>query len=330
MSDQHQLVTLGVVAIAVAAPVLWAALGELVAEKGGIINPGIEGVMLVAALAATTAYRSSASMLLAVLAALAAGLVAGLLFAYLFVSRGVNQIITGILFNLFALGITTTIFIAQSDLARARIKVTPPIAVPLLEDLPIVGPVLFRQNVFVYGSVLAVLAIYALMRWTWLGLAIRAAGEHPRAVEAAGLNVWRVRYVATVIGAVLPAMGGAVLVLGIVGGFNPGMSSGQGFIALGIVVLARWNALAVVAGSLLFGLAQALQFQAQGMALLRGVPIEIWLAVPYLVTIAAVMLTRSSEYPRAAATPYVPPARGLRLRWSRPSVLTRSPGTTAG
>lgn len=302
-----QITTLVVVAMAVAAPVLWAALGELVAEKAGIINPGIEGVMLTSALVTTITYRATGSLVTALVAAVVTGVACGLLFGFLFVTRGVNQIITGILFNLLALGATTTVFIADRDLARARVPVVRPLAVPFLADLPLLGPVLFRQNVFVYASVVAVAAVWFLMRRTWLGLSIRAAGEHPRAVEAAGLDVWRVRYVAVVVGSVLPAVGGAVLVLGIVGGFNAGMSSGQGLIALGIVVLARWNPWGVVAGSLLFGVAQALQFQAQNFPVLSGVPIELWLAMPYLVTVAAVMLTRSSEYPRAAATPYLPP-----------------------
>lgn len=312
-----QITTLVVVAMAVAAPVLWAALGELVAEKAGIINPGIEGVMLTSALVTTITYRATGSPVTALVAAVVTGVACGLLFGFLFVTRGVNQIITGILFNLLALGATTTVFIADRDLARARVPVVRPLEVPFLADLPLLGPVLFRQNVFVYASVVAVAAVWFLMRRTWLGLSIRAAGEHPRAVEAAGLDVWRIRYVAVVVGSVLPAVGGAVLVLGIVGGFNAGMSSGQGLIALGIVVLARWNPWGVVAGSLLFGVAQALQFQAQNFPVLSGVPIELWLAMPYLVTVAAVMLTRSSEYPRAAATPYLPPAR-------RPRILTRA------
>lgn len=312
-----QLVTLVVVAISVATPVLWAGLGELISEKAGMINPGIEGVMLISALVTMIAYRASGSVPLALLAALGTGALCGLMFGYLFVTRGLNQIITGILFNLLAFGGTTTVFIAQRDLARTRVRVLAPIDIPLLGDVPILGPILFRHNVFVYASVLAVAGIWFLTRHTWFGLSVRAAGQHPRAVEAAGINVWRVRYIAAVIGSVMPALGGSILVLGIVGGFNAGMSSGQGLIALGIVVLARWNAWAVVAGSMLFGVAQALQFQAQSIPALAAVPIELWLALPYLVTIVAVVFTRASEYPRAAAIPYLPPRRRWRLPLQR-------------
>lgn len=324
MSDT-QIVTLVVVAISVAMPVLWATLGELVSEKAGMINPGIEGVMLTSALVTTIAYRATQSVALALLAAVLTGVACGLLFGFLFVTRGLNQIITGILFNLLALGGTTTVYIAQRDLARTRVRVVQPIEIPLLADIPVLGPIFFKQNIFVYVSVLAVAGIWFLMRHTWFGLAVRAAGEHPRAVESAGINVWRVRYVAAIIGSVMPALGGAILVLGIVGGFNAGMSSGQGLIALGIVVLARWNAWAAVGGSMLFGIAQALQFQAQAFPALRGVPIELWLALPYIVTILAVVFTRSSEYPRAAAIPYMPPRRRWSLPFRRPTTTQTAP-----
>src|SRR5690606_11088807 len=179
------LITLGVIAVSVAVPVLWATLGELVSEQAGMINPGIEGVMLLAALATTVAYRISESTLVALGAAAVVGIMCGLLFGFLLVTRGLNQIITGILFNVFAFGSTTTVFIAQRDLARARVPVLEPIEVPLLERLPIVGPVLFRGNVSVYVSILAVIVVWVLMRHTWVGLSIRAAGQHPRAVESA-------------------------------------------------------------------------------------------------------------------------------------------------
>lgn len=310
MMDQA-LITLGVIAVSVAVPVLWATLGELVSEQAGMINPGIEGVMLSAALATTVAYRISESTLVALGAAAVVGIMCGLLFGFLLVTRGLNQIITGILFNVFAFGSTTTVFIAQRDLARTRVPVLEPIEVPLLERLPIVGPVLFRGNVSVYVSILAVIVVWVLMRHTWVGLSIRAAGQHPRAVESAGINVWRIRYVAALVGSLLPALGGAIIVLGVVGGFNPGVSAGQGLIALGIVVLARWNPWGALGGALLFGFAQALQYQAQAFPVLSKFPVELWLALPYLVTVVAVCATRSSEYPRAAGLPYRPPPKGL-------------------
>jgi simple sugar transport system permease protein len=159
-----------------------------------------------------------------------------------------------------------------------------------------------------------VFVVLYLMRHTWLGLAMRAAGEHPQAVEAAGINVWRVRHTAVIIGCALPAIGGATLVLATVGGFAPGMTAGQGFIALGVVVLARWNPIAAFGGAMLFGSADAIQYQAQNISLIEDVPTEFLIIIPYVVTILAVVFARGSQYPRAAAAPYMPGPSRLR-RW---------------
>lgn len=308
MSANGQVTTIAILGLLLAAPIIWAALGELVSEQGGMINPGVEGLMIFGALAAILGYHHTQSLLLATGCAVGVGLGAGVLLAYLYITRGLNQIITGILFNLFALGATTVIFVNEEYLTRTRVEVPPKIDIPALSEIPFVGPVFFEQDIFVYAAYVTVFAVFYLMRKTGLGLEIRAAGEHPQAVEAAGVNVWNVRYVATIVGAILPAVGGAVLVLAIVGGFNAGLTAGQGFIALGVVVLARWNPFAAFAAALLFGIAQSLQFEAQNIAALEGVPTEFLLAFPYVVTVLAVMFARGSEYPAAAAVPYPRPA----------------------
>lgn len=314
MSDHGVVVTVLILGLGLAAPVIWATLGELVAEQSGIINPGIEGVMLGAALVATIGYHHTESYIWATLIALGAGILTGALLSYLYVSRGVNQIITGIMFNLAVLGATTAVFVKYDYLAHSRVPVASDIAIPVLEKIPVIGPVLFDQNAFVYASYVMVFAVLYLMRHTWLGLAMRAAGEHPQAVEAAGINVWRVRHAGVIIGCALPAIGGATLVLATVGGFAPGMTAGQGFIALGVVVLARWNPIAAFGGALLFGSADALQYQAQNIALLDDVPTEFLIIIPYVVTIVAVVFARGSQYPRAAAAPYLPGPSRLH-RW---------------
>src|SRR5699024_1304356 len=201
-------------------PVLWAALGELVSEQAGMINPGIEGVMLSSALATTITYQKTSSLPMSLLAAILTGAACGWFFSYMFVTRGANQIITGILFNLLALGATTTIFISQGNLARSRVDVVRSIHIPVLAEIPIIGKILFSHNIFVYISLIAVLSIWVIMRKTWLGLSIRAAGQHPGAVEVAGINIWRTRYIAAMVGSIFPAIGGAIIILGIAGAFN--------------------------------------------------------------------------------------------------------------
>jgi simple sugar transport system permease protein len=332
MSHHGVLITVLVLGLGLAAPVIWATLGELVAEQSGIINPGIEGVMLSAALIATVGYHNTHSYVLATLIALVSGMAIGGLLSFLYVTRGVNQIIAGIMFNLAALGATTAIFVKYDYLAHSRVPVASAHSVPLLHDIPVIGPVLFEQNAFVYASYVMVFLVLYLMRHTWLGLAMRASGEHPMAVEAAGLNVWRVRHTAVIIGCALPAIGGATLVLATVGGFAPGMTAGQGFVALGVVVLARWNPIAAFGGALLFGTAEALQYQAQNISLLHNVPTEFLIAIPYVVTIIAVVFAHGSQYPRAAAAPYLPGPSRLRL-WlqslvPRAAAVRYRPGVT--
>ncbi len=312
MAHHGVLLTVLILGLGLATPVIWATLGELVAEQSGVINAGIEGVMLGAALIATIAYHHTESYLLSTLIALAAGIVTGGFLSFLYVTRGVNQIITGIMFNLAVLGATTAVFVKYDYLAHSRVPVASSVAIPGLEKIPLLGPVLFDQNAFVYASYVMVFVVLYLMRHTWLGLAMRAAGEHPQAVEAAGINVWRVRHIAVIIGCALPAIGGATLVLATVGGFAPGMTAGQGFVALGVVVLARWNPIAVFGGALLFGSAEAIQYQAQNIPLIDSVPTEFLIIIPYVVTILAVVFARGSQYPRAAAAPYLPGPSRLR------------------
>ena len=207
-------------------------------------------------------------------------------------------------------------FVKYDYLANSRVPVASGPRDPrLLEKIPLIGPVLFDQSAFVYGSYVMVFAVLYLMRHTWLGLAMRAAGEHPQAVEAAGINIWWVRHTAVVIGCALPAIGGATLVLATVGGIRPRHDRRTG---LHCARRRRARSLepdrAAFGGALLFGSADALQYQAQNIPLIDSVPTESLIIVPYVVTIVAVVFTPSSPYPRAAAAPYLPGPSRLH-RW---------------
>jgi general nucleoside transport system permease protein len=179
------------------------------------------------------------------------------------------------------------------------------VSVPLLRDLPWIGDVLFRQSLIVYVVIALVPVVFYLTRRTWFGLYARAASEYPRAAESAGLSVPWLRSTAVVIGCMLTAVGGAQLFAS-AGGFVSGYTSGRGFIALAIVVLARWNPFAVLGASLLFGVTQALQFEARNIGLLADVPTSILVALPYVVTIVAVVLARGSRYPAGVGIPFRP------------------------
>jgi general nucleoside transport system permease protein len=291
--------------IALMVPVLWAALGEAVAERAGVLNIGIEGVMLVGAFACAWAIRGGASPAAAMLVALPVGALLGLVLAYLWVTRGADQIVSGIIFNLLALGATALLF---EHLVEGVGVVTSldEMSIPGLADLPWLGEILFRQNITFYLALVAALAVFWVLHRTWFGLHLRAAGEVPRAAETAGLSVPALRYAAVIVACTLTSFGGAALIASTSGGFVTNVTAGQGFVALAIVVLGRWNPFLIIGGALLFGVSQALQFHAQGLGALGSLPPEAFLALPYLVTIAAVVAAKSSRYPAACGVPFTP------------------------
>lgn len=273
-------------AIRTATPLLLAALGELLVERSGMINLGLEGCILAGALAALvgTATGSGAAGYAAGAAA-GAGLAA--LIAVFVVRLGTDQIITGTAATLLAAGATGTFYRAfyGTEGAALATVTTGPVAIPLLSSVPVVGTALFAQPLVTY-------ALYALvpMLWWWLyrthaGLALRAVGESASAAAAAGVRAARIRTLALLAGGALGGLGGATLVLAQSGTFAEGMSAGRGFIAIAIVVLGRWHPIGVAIAALLFGGASALQYLFQAMG--WNVPYQIFLALPYLLTLAA-------------------------------------------
>jgi general nucleoside transport system permease protein len=292
--------------IALLAPILWAALGELITEVSGVINVGIEGVMIVGAFATVLAFQRTGSSVAAIVAAAATGLACAVVLGALYVGRAADQIVTGIVFSSAAVAIAAVL--AEKTLASDAVKVSslPAVEVPVLSTLPWLGPVLFRQNVLIYGALLAVPCVAYLMHHTWFGLHARAAGERPLAIETAGVSVRGVRFTALIMGCLLVAIGGATLVLSTATTFQPGVTGGRGYIALAVVVLARWHPGRAVLAALIFGLAQALQFQADRVPLVENVPTTLVLMTPYAVAVVVVLLARGSRYPAAVGAPYRP------------------------
>jgi simple sugar transport system permease protein len=178
------------------------------------------------------------------------------------------------------------------------------ITIPGIGSIPWVGEVLNKQNLMLYLAIAMALGVWYLLNKTWYGLYARAAGERPLAAESGGLDVLRLRYPAVIVGSVLAALGGSALVLATSGGFVPGMTAGRGFIALGVVVLARWRPLWIMIYALGFGLTQGLQFLAAQVPALQSVPKQFWVALPYLVTVIAVVFAPGSTYPAAVGIPY--------------------------
>ena len=276
--------------LALGTPILLAALGELLVERAGVLDIGLEGTMLVGAFAAAVAAQHAGAPLPGVLAAAAAGLAVALLFGAAAVLAGADQIIVGTAINLLALGGTGALYreVYGETGTSLVLPTLPPIEIPLLSRLPLLGRVLSGQHALVYLGLALVPAIALFLSRTGLGLRVRALGDHPRAAESLGLPVRRDRMIVLAVAGVLAGLAGAALSLASAGIFVEGVTAGRGFVALAVVVFGRWSPWGVLAGSLLFGVASALQFQFQATSI--RVPYQLFLMLPYLLTLLALLL----------------------------------------
>jgi ABC-type uncharacterized transport system permease subunit len=290
-----------------AGPVLLAALGETFAEQSGVLNVGIEGTMLLGALASFLTAYYSGMVWLSLLIALLVGVAANLLLAWMYVSLRASQVVAGLVFNVLALGVASTVYrwtLGNSALPQS-IAMFQPLHIGFLSDLPLIGPVLLGQTLLFYLTIaLALVAQFVLFR-TNFGLALRASGENPATADSAGISVARMRYAGTLLSGAAAGMAGAYLVLAQVGIFRETIVSGQGFIALGIVIFGRWNPLKATLAAIVFGACDALQLSLQIFG--THVPPQLLLALPYVVTILAIsgLFGGRAVQPAALMTPYV-------------------------
>jgi ABC-type uncharacterized transport system permease subunit len=286
-----------------AAPLLLAALGELIVERAGVVNIGIEGMMLCGAFGAFAATIYTGSPALGVCAGVLAACAMGLVFAAFAVVRRSDQIVVGTAVNLLALGATglglRSLFPGEVP-AAATIDAWP---IPGLADIPFVGPVLFRQTPFVYAALVLAAASAFLLARTRPGLRLRAVGEAARAADAEGVPVTRVRVLAVLAGAGFAGLAGAALPLAQSNTFSEGMTAGRGFIALAIVIFGRWSAGGVVLAALFFGATTALQFRLQARGL--DVPYPLALMLPYVLTLLVLAVASgSARAPGDLGRPY--------------------------
>jgi len=289
----------------VAAPLLLAALGETYNERAGILNLGIEGTMFLSAFVGFYATDVTGSLWMGLLAAIICGILAGLLMALFSVTFGVNQHVAGLGITLLASGLALFAFRLLYG-GRA----TPPAVEPFPRISPFVGvpllSIVFEQYLLTYITFLVVVPVawWVLYR-TSFGLNVRAVGENPEAADAAGVNVFRIRYLALSIGGGLIGASGAFLSLAQLGAFTHGIVSGRGWVAIALVIFGNWDPLKVMVGSLIFGGTFALQLRLQAMGLNLPIPYETFLALPYIVTIVALVIAgRNAAYPAALLKPY--------------------------
>lgn len=287
--------TLLIASLMVAAtPILLAALGELVVEKSGVLNLGVEGMMITGAICGFAIAVETGSPALGFVASMIGGAALSLIFALLTQVLMANQVASGLALTLFGLGLSAL-------LGQRYIGIKPPATHDLnlgpLADIPAIGPILFRHDAIVYLSLLLVVAIWAVLKYTRVGLILRAVGENHDAAHALGYKVVRIRVLAIMFGGACAGLGGAYLSLVRVPQWTEGMTAGAGWIALAIVVFASWRAPRLLLGAYLFGGVTVLQLnlQAAGMA----IPVEYLSMSPYLVTIV-VLVIMSANRSRAA------------------------------
>lgn len=281
-----------------ATPLALAALGESIAERAGVINVGLEGVIIAGCFGAVVGARQG-SLTAGLVAGVAAGLTAALVFACFVVWLRTDQIITGTALTLGALGLTGMLYRAVFGTTGAALSIPTmrPLAIPLLSDIPVLGPALFRQAAVTYALYIAAACAWWFLSRTYAGLALRAVGEYPEAAQAAGIHPARVQGAAVLVSGAFGGLAGASLVLAQVGTFAEGMSAGRGFIAIAIVALGRWNPIGVALAALLFGAASALQFLFQSTG--TQLPYQLFLALPYVLTL--VVLAAGTSRGRAPA-----------------------------
>jgi simple sugar transport system permease protein len=297
---------IGQIAVKSSIAVLLAALGEIMAERSGVLNLGVEGMMLTGALCAAAAGAATGNPALAAGAGALAGGVLALVHGFFAVTLRVNQVLSGLALTLLGMGMTS--FLGRpliGDPPGVRLRAVP---LPGLADIPVVGDILFRQSVLAYLAYALVPLCWYFLYHTGSGLKIRAAGEDAASVDAAGIDVFRIRYLCTVAGGVGAGLGGAYLSLSYTPGWKESMTGGQGWVAIAMVIFATWNPLRAVLGAFLFGGLTALQFYFQAVGV-EIVPAYVLKMLPYLLTIAVMVLVnlgpgRRFSGPAALGVPF--------------------------
>lgn len=288
--------------IRLATPYLYAAIGESIGQRSGVLNLGVEGQMLLGAFAAFYVVQTTGNLWLGVLAAMLVGAAMGLAMALVTVSLHAQQGISGIGFYLFGLGLSDLLFqklVGTVD----TVKGFPPIHIPILSDIPGIGEIFFSQNLLVYGAYLLVPLAWFLLNKTTLGLKIHAVGESPEAADSLGVSVARIRYLTITLGGTLSGIAGASLSIALLNVFQQNMTSGLGFIAVALVYFGAWRPLGVLGGALLFSMINSLQLWIQVLGI--PIPSDIAVMLPYVLTILVLVATVSRvRAPSALTKPF--------------------------
>ncbi len=284
-------------------PLLLAALGETYAERSGVMNLGVEGTMLVGAFAGFWGTFTFSNLWIGVLIGVLAGGLMGLVMAFTSVTLHADQIVSGISVTLLGIGISIFLYGSIFGPSPARIEGFDPINIPVLSQIPVLGPVLFQNNILIYLALLLVPVSAFVLFKTTLGLSIQAVGENPVAADTAGVNVYRIRYLCVILGGAFAGLAGAFLSLGYLNVFVNNMTAGRGWIAVILVIFGRWNPFIVLGGAYLFGTINALELRIQLVS--TNVSPQLLTMLPYAVAIGVLLLVyRRQKPPAALGEPY--------------------------
>lgn len=293
--------------IRIATPVLLAALGELVTEKAGVLNMGVEGMMLTGAFVGFYVTSETGSLWLGIAGGMLAGAAMSLIMAVMGITLRLNQTVIGLGMNLLAAGLTFYWYRISFEISGAvsvpTVDIFPPVELPVLSGIPFLGEILFSQRLLTYLAFLMVPVIWFFLYRTKYGMALRGIGENPRAVDTKGISVYRYQYLAVIFGGLMAGLGGAFLPLGSTALFVTGITAGRGWLAIVLVIAGNWIPWRVMVAALIFAFLDAFQLQAQGLGV--NIPFQIMLALPYVAAILAMMGTRArSIAPAALGVPY--------------------------
>ena len=289
-------------AVAQGTPLLLTALGEIMNQRAGVLNLGLDGMMLFGAVTAFISLIASGSLFVAVLVGGVCAALLALIHAFLSITCRVHQVICGLALNIFAAGFSA--FVGKDYNGIAAPKVLENIRIPLLADIPYLGEIFFNQNLLVYLSYALVIVLSFVMFRTQIGLKMRACGENPSAAYSTGVNVNRTRYIYVMIGGLLAGIGGSFLILSTIPTWTENMTGGRGWIAFAICFLGNWSPRGAVLGSLAFGLADAVSIYIQAVSGSSVFPNELIIALPYILTILLTICRKNFNVPAKLGVPY--------------------------
>ena len=293
--------------LVLAVPLIFGSMAGVLSERVGVVNIAIEGQLLAGAFTSALIATITHNLWLGLVGALIAGAAVSWILAVFSIKYMVDQIIVGVVLNVLVIGLTSFFFftVMQANLAMFN---SPPrfdkIAIPVLSQVPVFGPMLFNQTAIVYLMYVALAAVYFFLFKTRWGLRVRAVGEYPLAADTVGIKVYRTRYISVIIGGALAGLGGSAFTLGSVGAFGDKMTNGAGYIALAALIFGRWNPILAALAGLLFGFAENLQYLLTAVG--SPVPSELLLMLPYALTVVAVAgLVGKVTGPASAGKPYI-------------------------